>query len=398
VPTQTVLARPLAALLASSGPEPQELQDELLSLARRHLKTLLETSLDLELTRYLGCGHHDRAPTRQGYRNGYYTRDLVTGLGLLEQLRVPRSRQPGFQPSLFARYQRRHQVVDQFIRTLFFLGVSSRDVQEAVELLLGFTPSAQAVSAIVRQLDAQVQAYHQRALPTDVRYLFLDAVTMTVKEAPHAVKRLVLVAYGITQDGRRVLLDYRVAHSESEGEWGRFLTSLWERGLREAVLRLITTDGGAGVQAALSTVFGEVPHQRCWAHKLRNLAGHLKKAQQAPCLAQAQEIYRAKNRRAALQAWKRWRERWESVAPAAVACLRRDLEALLTFLTCPVAHQRIVRTTNYIERLFREVRRRTRLMGAFANKASCDRLLYGVLTRIDAKWSQKPLVAFTQPS
>src|SRR5207248_4073191 len=128
------------------------------------------------------------------------------------------------------------------------------------------------------------------------------------KEAPHAVKRLVLVAYGITADGRRVLLDYRVAPSESEGEWERFLTSLWERGLKAAALRLITTDGGQGVQAALPTVFGEVPHQRCWAHKLRNLAGHLKKDQQAACLAQIQEIYRAQNRRAARKAWQRWKE------------------------------------------------------------------------------------------
>jgi putative transposase len=313
-------------------------------------------------------------------------------------LRVPRCRKPGFQPTLFARYQRRQREVDQFIRTLFFLGVSSRDVQEAVELLLGFAPSAQAVSAIVRQLDAQVQAYHQRALPSDVVYLFLDAVTMTIKEAPHAVKRLVLVAYGITAEGRRVLLDYRVAASESAGEWERFLTRLWERGLQDAALRLITTDGGQGVQAALPIVFGEVPHQRCWAHKLRNLAGHLKKEQQAPCLAQVQEIYRAKNRRAARKAWKQWKERWASEAPAAVACRGRDLEALLTFLTCPPEHHRIVRTTNYSERLFREVRRRTRLMGAFANKPSCDRLLYGVLTRIDAKWSQKPLAVFTHNS
>src|SRR5439155_9876036 len=133
-------------------------------------------------------------------------------------------------------------------------------------------------------------------------------------------------------------------------------------------------DGGEGVQAALPTVVGEVPHQRCWAHKLRNLAGHLKKDQQAACLAQIQEIYRAQNRRAARKAWQRWKERWESEAPKAVACLGRDLEALLSFLACPVAHHRILRTTNYIERLFREVRRRTRLMGAFANKASCDRL------------------------
>jgi putative transposase len=398
MPHPSVLAQPLAALLEGSGPSRLEREEELLSLARRQLKTLLETSLDLELTRYLGCAHHARGDSRRGQRNGYYTRDLATGLGLLEQLRVPRCRRKGFQTSLFARYQRRQKTVDQFIRTLFFLGVSSRGVEEAVELLLGFTPSAQAVSTIVRELDGQVQAFHRRPLSNDLVYLFLDGVTMTIKELPQAVKRLVLVAYGITEDGRRVLVDYRVVQSESAAEWERFLTSLYERGLTGEQLRLITTDGGSGVRAALPQVYGEVPQQLCWVHKLRNVARSLKKAQQGPCLAQVQEIYRAQNRKAAREAWKRWKERWEGEAPAAVAGLGKELEALLTFLDCPREHHRLIRTTNYIERLFREVRRRTRLMGAFANRPSCDRLLYGVLTRIDAKWSQKRLAAFTHSS
>jgi putative transposase len=364
-------------------------------VTRRSLKLLIETSLDVELTAYLGCGRSARDPHRKSYRNGAYTRDLATGLGLLQELRVPRCRDKGFVPSLFARYQRRQKRVDQLIRTLFFLGVSTRGVSEALEVLLGFEPSPTAVSSVVAELDAQVKAYHQRPLSDEFLYLFLDGVTMTVKELPHAVKRLVLVAYGITPDGHRVLLDYKIVPSESASEWERFLTDLYRRGVKGEHLRLITTDGGQGLRAALRVVYEEVPHQLCWAHKLRNVAGHLKKEQQAPCLRQAAAIYRAANRRKARKAWEAWQQRWEEEAPKAVACLARDLEALLCFLDGPPEHHRRIRTTNYIERLFREVRRRTRLMGAFANKASCDRMLYGTLTRINRNWSRKALPGFT---
>ena len=147
--------------------------------------------------------------------------------------------------------------------------------------------------------------------------------------------------------------------------------------------------------SAVSQVYAEVPRQLCWVHKLRNVASHLKAKQKKECLSEARAIYQAKNRKQAREAWAKWKKRWEGEAPEAVACLGRDLEALLTFLGCPEAHHRRVRTTNYIERLFREVRRRTRLMGAFANRTSCDRMLYGVFTRIDRSWSRDPLAGFT---
>ena len=393
MPQNPVLAEPLAALVDESA---DFFEEDLLSLARQHLKTLLETSLDLELTAYLGCSHHARTQSRRGYRNGYYTRDFVSGLGLLEKLRVPRCRDGGFEPSLFERYQRRHQQIDTFMRNLFFLGVSTRGMGEALELLLGIAPSPATVSAVVAQVDAEVQAFHRRDLPDHYRYLFLDAIHLPVKELPEAKKRAVLVAYGITLDGRRELVDYRIAQSESSGEWERFLDSLYQRGLKGEHLQLITTDGGSGLLAALPLVYGEVPHQLCWVHKLRNVEEHLKKEQVKPCLAQAQEIYRAKNRRLARKAWQEWKETWEGAAPKAVACLGRDLETLLTFLECPAAHHRLIRTTNYIERLLREARKRTDLMGAFANKASCDRMLYGVWSRINRNWSRTTLTAFTQ--
>jgi len=395
----SVLARPLAALaegLQAPGTAEGYFVDDLLSLARRHLKSFLEISLERELTAYLGCGSHVRTTGRTDYRNGYYTRDLATGLGLLQDLRVPRSRKGGFQPSLFARYERRKREVDQSIQALFFAGVSTRGVAEVLELLWGYAPSASTVSAVVAQLDAEVKAFHQRDLGDEYVYLFLDGLTVTLKELPTAKKRLVLVASGITSDGRRVLLDYQVAASESTTEWERFLLRLQRRGLLGRHLRLITTDGGKGLRAALPLVYAEIPHQLCWVHKLRNVAQYLKRSQEVACLAQAQEIYRARHKKAFRAAWNDWKSRWEGEAPAAVACLAADLEALSTYLQCPPEHHRLIRTTNYIERLMRELRRRTRPMGAFADRSSCDRLFYGVVRRVNKNWSTKqPLPGFT---
>lgn len=398
MPHPHVLAQPLAALaegLAEPGTAEGFFTEDLLSLARRHLKSFLEISLERELTAYLGCGSHARSATRHDYRNGYYTRDLATGFGLLQDLRIPRSRKRGFQPSLFQRYERRKQEVEQFIQALFFAGVSTRGVAEVLEVLWGYAPSATTVSAVVARIDAEVKAFHQRPVGDDCVYLFLDGLTVTLKELPTAKKRLVLVAYGITRDGRRVLLDYHLAASESSTEWERFLLKLQARGLEGKHLRLITTDGGSGLCKALPLVYEDVPHQLCWVHKLRNVAKHLKRNQAAACLSQAQELYRAQSRAEVRVAWKGWKARWEGEAPAAVSCLALDLELLCTFLTCPPEHHVLIRTTNYIERLIRELRRRTRPMGAFADRSSCDRLFYGVVKRVNRNWSRKTLPGFT---
>ena len=367
-----------------------------MDMVRKHMKVLIEEALDAELTSYLGCSRYDRSSDRKDWRNGYYTRDFATGMGVIKAIRVPRSRRKGFETRLFARYQRRHKQVEELIRKLFFVGASTRAVGEVLELLAGFAPSATSVSMVVAQVDEQVRAFHERELGDEYVCLLLDGVSMKIKEAPHAVTRMVLVAYGIRADGRRELIDYRVVRSESASEWERFLTSLYRRGLTGKQLKVITTDGSRGAIAALGVVYPEVHRQLCWVHKLRNVERHLKAGQKEACLSQAQEIYRADTRREALAAWKRWRDRWKSEAPEAVECLGKDLEALLTFLELPKPQHRIVRTTNYIERLFREARRRTRLMGVFANKASCDRMLYGLFERVQRNWSRRPLIEFTQ--
>ena len=261
---------------------------------------------------------------------------------------------------------------------MFLTGVSTRKVTEVLEPLLGASMSAQTVSRITRSLDAEVRRYQSRPLEDKYLYLLLDGIVLKVKTATGVVRRLVLCAYGITPGGHREMISFRQSNSESEAQWEAFLRDLYDRGLRGGPLALVSTDGCSGLHQALATVYPYVPRQRCWAHKMRNVAARLPRKIQAVCLAEAKTIYQARTRREAITRFRQWAADWRQTAPNAVKCIEDDLEELLPFLDCPQQHWKKVRTTNAIERSFREVRRRTRPMSCFQNSASVDRIVYGV--------------------
>jgi len=371
-------------------------EEELGEQVRGEVKRLLEEALEAERTDWLGVGRYVRDEAgRQDYRNGYYRRDLGTRLGLLRRLRVPRTRR-GCRSQLLGRYQRRQESVHELVREAFLRGISTRQVGEVLEPILGEAYSAQTVSRIVQGLDRAVAAYHRRRLGDAYVYLFLDGVVLKVRDARGKVRRrVVLVAYGIIRGGRREVIGYRLAAGESEGAWTAFLQDLFLRGFEGRHLRLITTDGSTGLKAALGLVYPQVPQQRCWAHKLRNIADKVPK-KEGSCVREAAAIYQAGSRREALRAYRRWAEKWRRPRPRAVASVERDLEELLSFFAVPQAHWRKVRTTNVIERCFREVRRRTRPMSSFTNPASCDRIIFGVISHLNRSWERKPLMQFTQ--
>ena len=359
------------------------------------IRRVLEGVMEGELVDQLRAGRYRRTGLRRGYRNGYRSRSLVTELGLLEHLRVPRDREGHYQPTVLPRYQRRQEKVNRLVREMFLSGVSTRKVEEVVRPLLGITLSPQTVSRITRTLDGEVRRYQSRLLPDHYRYLLLDGITLKVKGATGVKKRLVLCAYGMSYEGRRELISFRQAIAESEAQWEAFLRDLYERGLHGKGLGLVATDGCPGLHRALDTVYPYVPRQRCWAHKLRNVATRLPRKHQEACLGEAKKIYQAHTRREAILRFRQWAGRWRALVPKAVGCLEEDLEELLPFLECPQAHWKKVRTTNAIERAFREVRRRTRPMSSFQNSSSVDRIIYGVITHLNKSWEAKPLREFT---
>jgi putative transposase len=383
-------------LLLSTGDSDQDPLDYLMDEFRGSLKVFLENVLRAECDLMLGFAPYERGIGRPDMRNGYYERDLETVFGLLEDLRIPRTRKGTFETKLFAKYQRRQKQVASLIREMFVRGVSTRRIGEVLTPLLGIEPSAATVSRIAKSLDAEVAKYRKKQLSDDFIYLFLDGVTMKVKEAPKAVKKLVLCAYGVTAEGRRELIAFSLAKSESESCWEAFLKDLSDRGLEGKNLKLICTDGGAGMIRAADLVYYGVPRQRCWAHKGRNVAGKLRRTNQEECLSGMKRIYCQKNRTAAIKVYREWEARWEAEEPEAVACLAKDLEELLTFYLMPEAHWKKVRTTNLIERIFREVRRRTRPMSSFANSASCARVIFAVFDGFNKRWEHRPFPDFTQ--
>lgn len=360
------------------------------------VKALMEVSMHEELVVYTQAQWHERTGQRRALRNGFYPRALSTELGAIPALRVPRSRDGRFRPTVLPRYQRRQEAVNGLLREVFLAGVSTRRVGEVIQPLLGVRWSASTVSTVMKALDTAVHQFHRRALLDEYQVLFLDGVTMKVKDALGMKKRLVLVAYGLTVFGQRVLLSFRQAPSESAPSWEAFLNDLYRRGLDGTNLQLVVTDGCKGLHAALAVVFPYVKRQRCWVHKLRNVANKLPRKLQAAALTEAKTIYLASTRREAVARCHRWARHWQATAPKAVACLRDDFDEMLTFLDFPEAQRVKLRTTNVIERCFREVRRRTRPIGCFTNAASCDRIIYAVFHRLNTIWQDRPLKQFTQ--
>jgi len=345
-------------------------------LARQAVVSILEgrmkDAIDQHLAAMASRGEADR-------RNGFYARHLLTELGDIE-LAVPRTRR--FNPAAILRsYARRPAHVDRLILACFVLGISTRKAAEALLPILGRPISPATVSAVAKSLDAAVAAFHARPITSRFRALILDGVVLSRRTGAGALRRPVLVALGLRHDGRKEIIDFRLACAESAHQWELFLTDLVRRGLTTEGLEIIAVDGGSGLLAALPTVYPGIPVQRCWAHKIRNVLAKVRKADHPATKRGLHAVMNAATRPKALAAARRFATRWQDRYPSAVTCLRNDLDELLTcFQYKDLAQRRSVRTTNAIERRFREVRRRTRPMGVFQDRTSMDRILFAVFT------------------
>ena len=354
----------------------------------------LNKLMEYERQTYLRFEPYQRDPERTDQANGFYKRPLTTRFGQVK-LKVPRSRSGKFQTQIIPRYQRRQEVVKDALREVFLLGVSTRQAGRALSKLVGESVSASTVSEVSKVLDESVNQWHHRDLQDHYQYLLLDGVSVRIRLGGKVKRRLILCAYGITLKGKRELIDFLLVKAEGEDTWHNFLMDLWRRGFKGKALKLIATDGHPGLIRTLARLWPRVAHQRCWAHKLRNLENKLKVSQNE-CLQEAKLIYQAESGKEALKLFKKWQSRWQQRAPKAVTCLADDIEELLAFFECPKKHWRRVRTTNVIERLFVEVRRRIRTMCAFTTRSSCERILYAVFKRMNDQWTLHPLKDFTQ--
>lgn len=322
------------------------------------------------LEKQLAAGMQDR-------RNGHYRRHLLTGIGDVE-LAVPRTRRWSAAAVLDA-YARRTRDVDQCIMAGFVLGLSTRKVAEALLPIFHERVSASTVSRVAKVLDGAVGAYHRRPLCNRYRVLLFDGVVLSRKTGKGVHRRPVLVVVGILSDGRKEVIDFLLAHDESQAAWEGLLNDLYQRGLTGQGVELIAIDGCPGLARALEIVYPRIPVQRCWAHKMRNVLDEVRRGDREQAKRGLQRIYSAANRGSALSATLRFADRWHDCYPKAVRCLTRDIEELLAFFAfSDPKWRRATRTTNAIERRFREVRRRTRPMGVFSDRTSMERILFAV--------------------
>ena len=390
--------------LWSLVPRPEEFFADVQGAALKVVKASLEAGLEAQRDALVGVGPHGRGPGRQDYRNGYYWRkQFQTALGRLERLRIPRCRKRSLVRALEDQLRRTRGAFEAKVVEMFLKGLSVRSIGPVLDGLLGLPISPGQVSRLARQWDHQVQAYHQQPLQDRYVYLFFDGIHLKRRATPRLFqgmsqrrRKVVLVAYGVTAGGVKELIGYRLENSESEAGWRRFLGCLARRGLTGQAVRLIVTDGHAGLLAALDDFYPERPRQRCWFHKLSNVLTKVRRRHAAGCLQGLRRVYQAGSRAGAERAYQAWARQWVGREPKAVRCVERDLDDLLAFFACPKAHWRMLRTTNAIERCFREVRRRTRAIGCFVNDASLERMIYGLFRFLNERRAAKVCAEFAQ--
>jgi transposase-like protein len=371
----------------------EEWADEYQTIGRRAIADFLRDRMKDSIADHLSRlpeGVTDR-------RNGNYHRHLLSEIGDL-MLCVPRTRK--FNPiSIVQAYARRSTQVDRLILSCFLLGLSTRKVGAALMTILGEKVSATTVSRVAKTLDSAVRAFHRRRLSNVYRALIFDGIVLSRKTGMGASRRPVLVVLGIRHDGKKEVIDFRLAASESAAEWETFLTDLWKRGLTGEGVEVISVDGGKGLLSVLRDHYGVIPVQRCWAHKLRNLTDKVRARDREAVKEGLRKIYAAAHLLQARQRAGKWKKQWEEKYPAAVKCLFSDIDELFTcFQFKDPAFRKSIRTTNLIERRFKEVRRRTRPMGVFSDRTSMDRILYAVFMYENKAEEVYPVFLLTQRS
>jgi putative transposase len=363
------------------NPEPVIGQDEFHALLQHQLRGAVRCALmavlEAEVSSFIGALPYERGAARRDQRNGHYTRSLGTSVGPIADLAVPRTR-GGFKTQLFARYARRQAELDAAISDMFIRGVSTRGVGRVVEQLTGSTPSPSTVSRVFHTLEEEFAQWKSRALASRYEYCFADGTYFSVIYGDAGCKMPILAVIGIRPGGEREVLAFSTGDRENQAAWEQLLAEVKRRGVDEVGLWI--TDGGGAMLAAVGRQFPGSQRQRCVKHKMENVLSYVPKKQRAAIAPELTAIFYQPNRAQAEQTAAAFCTKYERVYPTAVACLQRDLAACLVFYAYPRSHWKAIRTTNIIERLFEEVKRRSHKMGAaFRNEGSCLLLFYAVV-------------------
>jgi transposase-like protein len=353
---------------------------------KRFLETLVNQGMQAEVAEHLGADRHERSDGRRGHRNGTKPRTLNTRAGTLD-LRVPQTRgcEP-YHPSMFSRWQRSERALLVACAEMYFQGVSTRKVQDVLDAMCGMEISSATVSRVAAELDEKLAAFRTRRLDlTAYRYLLIDARYEKVRVDGRVVSQAVLVAAGITAEGRREVLDWRLGDSETEATWADLFRTLKDRGLRG--LALIVSDAHGGIRSAMARHFQGVPWQRCKVHFFREMMKRVSYKALPEMVKDLRGVFAGEDRAECLRRGEEMAAAWEGRSPAVAAMLREGLEDCLTVWDLPETHRRRLNSTNLMESLMKRIKARTKVAGVFPNRAACDRLAGAVLLEVDEDWS-----------
>jgi transposase-like protein len=352
---------------------------------REIVERVLQEMLEVEMTEHLGAAPYERSATRTGHRNGYKPRTLRTRVGTLNLL-VPQDREGTFSTRLFSRYQRNEKALCLALMEMYVEGVSTRKVKEVTEELCGTSFSKSLVSSLAGSLDSELEAWRSRRLEARAYpYVFVDARYEKVRVDHKVVNRGVLVVSGVRDDGFREILGVEVADTESEATYQELFRSLKRRGL--SGVQLVISDDHEGLKSAIARHFQGASHQRCQVHYARNLLGMVGHARRKELGADLRAIFAAPDRKQAFTIASSVAERWRKKGNEKVAeHLEEHIEECLSCLAFPESHRRRIRTTNGLERLNQEIKRRSRVVRIFPNERSCLRLVTALAVEQSEEW------------
>jgi len=370
-------------------PSREEWKAALVELVKEgdYLRTVVEDVvqeiLEAEMDETLGAGKSERTLNRRGYRSGYYSRTLITRVGKLE-LRVPQDRQGHFRTEVFERYQRSEKALVGALAEMYVQGVSTRKVKAITEELCGHEFSSATVSRINESLDGELAKFAERRLEEDYPYLVLDARYEKVREDGVIRSQAVQVAIGINREGRRCVLAVGLANRESKASWREFLVALKQRGLRG--VEFVVSDDHEGLKNAIGEILPEAAWQRCYVHFLRNALDHLPRKANDDCLVELRWLYDRHDLEQAREDLGKWLAKWQGKYPKLCDWVVANIEETFTFYHLPAEHHKHLKSTNMLERINEEIKRRTLVVRIFPNAASCLRLVRALAAEIHEEW------------
>jgi len=347
------------------------------------IQEVVQEVLEAEMDETIGARKGERTSERNGYRSGYYFRGLTTRVGKLE-LRVPQDRAGRFSTEVFERYQRSEKALVASMAEMYVQGVSTRKVKAVTEELCGHSFSASSISRINQTLDEELKKFATRRLEEEYPYLILDARYEKVREDGVIRSHAVMIAIGINWDGRRSILAVELANRESGTSWRDFVHGLKERGLSGVFF--VVTDDHAGLKKAIGELLPEAIWQRCYVHFLRNALDYLPRKADDDCLQELRWIYDRRDLQEAQRDLQAWLQKWQQKYPKLCDWVDENIQETLSFYKLPLPHHKHLKSTNMLERLNEEIKRRTLVVRIFPDTNSCLRLIRALAVEMHENW------------